>query len=220
MKTRSYNQFCALAVALDYVGERWNLLIVRELLPGPRRYKDLMDGLPGISTNLLAERLRDLEQDGLLARQVLPPPAGSTVYRLTPAGRALEPAVQALGRWGSRYLPSSLEGIHPPSLGALSVALKAFFHPEAAMGLDTVYVLRLGTEALTLTFRGGALAVQHGQAPDAEAVIATDIPTFLGLFTGQLAPEAALAAGLAAVQGPADALDRLLRVCHVPRVPA
>ena len=78
MKTRSYNQFCALAYALDTVGERWTLLIIRELLAGPRRFKDLLDGLPDISTNLLTERLKHLEQQGILVRRVLAPPAGST----------------------------------------------------------------------------------------------------------------------------------------------
>ena len=89
MKTRTYNQFCALAYALDLVGERWTLLIIRELLAGPRRFKDLIDGLPEISTNLLSERLKNLEQQGLLRHRVLPPPAGSAVYELTPVGQAL-----------------------------------------------------------------------------------------------------------------------------------
>src|SRR5687768_18395621 len=102
MQSRSYNQFCALAAGLDVIGERWNLLIIRELLPGPRRFKDLVDGLPGISTNLLSERLKELEQHGVLCRRILPPPSGAAVYALTPAGEALEPAVLELGKWGSR----------------------------------------------------------------------------------------------------------------------
>src|SRR5712691_3728539 len=97
---RSYNQYCALARALDVVGERWTLLLVRELLLGPRRYKDLLDGLPGIGTNLLADRLKHLEDAGMIRRVVLPPPAGSAVYELTELGRRLEPAVFELGRWG------------------------------------------------------------------------------------------------------------------------
>jgi DNA-binding HxlR family transcriptional regulator len=216
MKNRSYNQFCALAFALDVVGERWTLLIIRELLPGPRRYKDLLEGLPGISTNLLAERLKDLEQAGLLCRRVLPPPAGSAVYELLPAGQALEPAVLALGRWGARRLPASLEGVALPSLGALSLALKAFFHPEQAQGLAATYDLCFGAESLQVHIEAGALEVQHGHARRPDAVIETDVPTFLGLFTGRLAPEAALAAGLARVEGDPAALGRFLRVCHVP----
>src|SRR5262245_13199941 len=98
---RSYGQYCGLAKALDLVGERWALLVVRELLLGPKRFTDLLDGLPGVSTNVLATRLRGLERAGVVERNVLPPPAASSVYELTAYGRALEPAVAALGRWGA-----------------------------------------------------------------------------------------------------------------------
>src|SRR5262252_5679614 len=90
---RSYNQYCAVARGLDVIGERWTLLIIRDLLVGPKRYKDLLDGLPGIGTNLLAARLRELEKKGIVRRTVLPPPAASTVYELTETGQALEPAM-------------------------------------------------------------------------------------------------------------------------------
>ena len=216
MKSRSYDQFCALACALDVVGERWNLLIIRELLPGPRRFKDLIEGLPGISTNLLSERLKDLEQEGILCRRVLPPPAGSTVYALTAAGQALEAAVLELGRWGSRRLPASLEGIALPSLGAITLALKAFFHPERAQGVDETYELRFGTEALQVRITDGELQVQHGQAIEPAAVFHTDMQTFLGLFTGQLQADAALAAGLVRIDGDPGALSRFRRFCYVP----
>src|ERR671923_662341 len=101
---RSYDQWCAVARALDIVGERWTMLIVRDLLVGPKRYTDLLAGLPGIGTNLLAQRLRELEDRGLVERSALPPPAGATVYRLTETGAALEPVVHALGRWGFQFL--------------------------------------------------------------------------------------------------------------------
>jgi DNA-binding HxlR family transcriptional regulator/putative sterol carrier protein len=215
MKTRSYSQFCALAFALDVVGERWSLLIVRELLPGPRRFKDLLEGLPGISTNLLSERLKSLEQEGVLCRRVLPPPAGSTVYELTPAGQALETAVLELGKWGSRRLPSSPDGIALPSLGAISLALKAFFHPEQARGVSEIYELRFGAEALAVEVRDGELHVRQGQVRQPAAVIHTDMPTFLGLFTGQLKPAEALAGELIRVEGDSEALSRFLRYCFV-----
>ncbi len=101
---RQYRQFCGLARALDVVGERWTLLMVRNLLLGPRRYSDLLAELPGITTNLLAARLRELEKSGLIHKQVLPPPTPVTVYALTPAGAQLEPAIMELARWGGRYL--------------------------------------------------------------------------------------------------------------------
>src|SRR5947208_14165031 len=97
---RSYSQFCPLARSLDILGERWTLLIVRNLLVGPQRYKDLLDGLPGIGTNLLAARLKDLEKEGIIRRRSLPPPAGSTVYELTERGWGLEEPIHVLGRWG------------------------------------------------------------------------------------------------------------------------
>lgn len=217
MKSRSYEQFCALAATLDVVGERWNLLIIRELLPGPRRYKDLIEGLPGISTNLLSERLKGLEQQGILCRRVLPPPAGSTVYELTAAGQALETAVLELGKWGSRRLPASLEGIALPSVGAISLALKAFFRPEQAHGADETYQLRFGAEALQVQIKEGKLQVRQGEALQPVAIIHTDMPSFLGLFTGQIQPDEAMAGGLIRIEGDSGALSRFFSFCRVPR---
>src|SRR5689334_24950673 len=110
MNNRTYNQYCGLAYALDIVGERWTLLIVRELVAGPRRFKDLLEGLPGVSTNLLAERLKGMEQQGLIRRRRLAPPAGSAVYELTAIGQALEPMLIELGRWGSQFVPPAPGG--------------------------------------------------------------------------------------------------------------
>ena len=216
MKSRNYNQFCALAVALDVVGERWSLLIIRELLPGPRRFKDLIVGLSGISTNLLSERLKCLEQKGILCRRVLPPPAGSTVYELTAAGQALETAVLELGRWGSRRLPTSLDGVALPSLGAISLAIKAFFHPEQVQGIDETYELRFGAEALQVQIKEGELQVRQGQALKPAAVLHTDMQSFLRLFTGQIQADEAIAGGLIRVEGDPGALRQFLSVCRVP----
>ncbi len=217
MKNRSYNQFCGLAYALDIVGERWTLLIIRELLTGSRRFKDLMDGLPGISTNLLSERLKALEQRGILIRRVLPPPAGSTVYELTEVGRGLETAVLELGRWGSQFLPPTLEGVAMPSVGTTTLAIKAFFHPEQAAGITETYELHLGQEIIQIQVDDGTLHVQQGQARQADVIFRTEMPVFFGLFAGQLAPEEALTAGLIEVEGDAGALQRFLRLASVPQ---
>jgi DNA-binding HxlR family transcriptional regulator len=217
-KTRSYNQFCALAYALDIVGERWTLLIIRELLTGPRRFKDLLDGLPDISTNLLSERLKSLEEQGILNRRVLPPPAGSTVYELTSAGRALETPVIELGRWGAQFLPPSLDGVNLPSVGVMALALKAFFRPQQAEGVHENYEFHIDNELLQVKIDDGALHVQQGAAPNADAVFYTVMPVFLGLFAGQIQPEEALAGGLIRVEGDPGALTRFLEVCGVPRV--
>jgi DNA-binding HxlR family transcriptional regulator/putative sterol carrier protein len=215
MKDRSYNQFCALAFALDVIGERWTLLIIRELLPGPRRYKDLIDGLPGISTNLLSERLKSLEGQGVLVRRILPPPAGSTVYQLTPVGLALEKAVLELGIWGSQFLPASMEGLAMPSLGATTLAIKAFFHPEQSEGIHAVYELHLSGEVLQVGVKDGLLTVQAGQAQKADAVFHTDMRVFMGLFAGQLQPDDALAGGLVRVEGDPAALAQFLKLSSV-----
>src|SRR5215213_1131511 len=105
-ETRSYAQHCTVARALDVVGERWTLLLVRELSTGPKRFKDLLGGLPGIGSNLLAGRLKALEGEGIVRRSTLPPPAGSNVYELTGLGRGLEPVIVALSRWGARLMGS------------------------------------------------------------------------------------------------------------------
>lgn len=205
MNGRSYNQFCALAYGLDVVGDRWTLLIIRELLAGPRRFTDLIDGLPGISTNLLSERLKGLEQQGLVCRRVLPPPAGSTVYELSPLGGALETAVLELGKWGSQFLPPSLEGVALPSLGAMALAIKAFFHPEQAQGIDEIYELHLGNEVLQVWIEDGQLQAQQGQLLRPDVVFYTDMHAFVGLFAGQIKPEQAISAGLIHIE--ADRID-------------
>jgi DNA-binding HxlR family transcriptional regulator len=106
MKTRSYNHYCGLAYALERVGERWTLQIIGEMIAGPRRYTDLLQGLRGISTNLLSERLKELEQQGILRRRSLPRPAASQVYELTAVGQALEQTLLELGKWGNQFVPS------------------------------------------------------------------------------------------------------------------
>ncbi len=218
MKTRTYNQFCGLAFALDIIGERWTLLIIRELLTGPRRFKDLMDGLPGISTNLLTERLKRLEEQGILCRRVLPPPAGSTVYDLTPVGRSVETAIIELGRWGSQFLPPSMEGLSLPSVGTTALAIKAFFNPEPAQDINVTYELHLDAEILQIQVRDGALHIQQGPAVEPDAVFYTSVQAYLGMFSGQLPPEQAVAAGLVRVQGDAGALERFLSLSHVATV--
>lgn len=216
MKGRSYSQFCPVAYALDLVGERWTLLIVRDLLSGPRRFKDLTDGLPGISTNLLSERLKSLEQQGILSRRVLPPPAGSTVYELTAWGQALEPVVLELGRWGSRLLPASLEGDALPSVGSCALGLKAFFRPEEAQGINETYELHLDDEVLQVQIKAGELHAQQGQAQKANMVLHTDMPSYLGVFSGQVPAEEAVARGLIRIEGDPRALGRFLKIFGVP----
>lgn len=216
MSNRSYNQYCGLAYALDIVGERWTLLIIRELIAGPRRFTDLLDGLPGVSTNLLSERLKNLEQRGLLGRHVLPPPAGSTVYKLTALGRALEKSLIELGKWGSQFVPASAEEAAMLNVGSYALTLKTFFRPEQAYGVDETYELHVDNEVLQVQIKEGDLHVQQGEATHADAVFHTDIPSYLGILSGQIKPEEAISRGLVQIEGDPDALSRFLDLCGVP----
>ncbi|HMQ54361.1 MAG TPA: winged helix-turn-helix transcriptional regulator [Anaerolineae bacterium] len=213
MSHRSYNQYCGLAYALDIVGERWTLLIIRELIAGPRRFKDLLAGLPGISTNLLAERLKSLEREGLLCRRVLPPPAGSTVYELSPLGQGLEKSLLELGKWGSQFVPPSAGEAALLNVGSYALTLKTFFRPERAQGVNETYELRIDREVLHVEIKGKRIQVEQGEAGKADAVFQTDIASYLALLTGQLQPDEAMAKGLIRVEGDPAALSRFLDLC-------
>src|SRR5215211_5082018 len=138
---KSYREFCTVARALDAVGERWALLVVRELLLGPRRYTDLLEGLPGIGTNVLAARLRELEAAGIAERKHLPPPTPVTVYELTDRGRALRPVLDELARWGLADLdvPHGDEAVESRWF---VLGLAATIHPDADLA-GTTFELRI-----------------------------------------------------------------------------
>jgi DNA-binding HxlR family transcriptional regulator/putative sterol carrier protein len=216
MTHRSYNQYCGLAYALDIVGERWTLLIIRELIAGPRRFKDLLDGLPGISTNLLAERIRGLEQQGMIRRRTLPPPAGSAVYELTAMGHGLEQTLLELGRWGSQFVPPSAEGVHVLHMASYALTLKTFFRPELAQEIDETYELQIEDEVLQARISAGQIQVQQGQPWHADLVIRSDVQSFLGVLSGQLDADAAIASGQVSIVGDRAALNRLVQICGLP----
>jgi DNA-binding HxlR family transcriptional regulator len=220
MKNRSYNQYCGLAYALDIVGERWTLLIVRELIAGPRRFKDLVEGLPGISTNLLSERLKQLEQQGLIRRRILPPPAGSTVYELTALGQALERTLLELGRWGSQFVPPTAEGAALLHISSYALTLKTFFRPELARGLNETYALHIDNEVLQVRVKDGTLQVQQAEAREADMTLYADMPAYLELLAGQLQPDDAIASGIIRIEGDRGALRRFLDICGLPSAPA
>jgi DNA-binding HxlR family transcriptional regulator len=216
MTTRSYNQLCGLAYALDIVGERWTLLIIRELTPGPRRFTDLMAGLPGISSNLLSGRLKSLEEQGLIRRRDLPPPAGSTVYELTPLGHSLEPMMLELGKWGSQFVPQQPAGDALLRAGSYALTLKTFFDPRKARGLRETYELRVDGDMLSVRIDDGDIDVWQGRAQAPDMVLHADMPTYMALLLGHLQPEEALAGDHVRVEGDAGALSRFLDLCGVP----
>jgi DNA-binding HxlR family transcriptional regulator len=184
---RSYRQFCSIARALDVVGDRWALLVVRELLLGPKRYSDLIDRLPGIGSNILSQRLKDLEEGGVAERRQLPPPTPVTVYELTDAGRGLRQVVEALGRWGLGLwdAPRPDDTVRPAWLLGL-IAAHARPRPRAGGRAETVEV-RVGGEVHHLEVSGGRLWAYDGPAIRPAGVIALETDTLFRLATGQLA---------------------------------
>jgi len=212
---RTYNQYCGVARALDLVGERWALLVVRELLFGPKRYSDLLAGIPGISTNILAARMHDLERGGVVARRPLPPPAGSIVYELTPYGRALEEPIIALGRWGGRSLgPPDGRRAFLPGWGLL--AMRASFRPERALRAAGTYELRIDGEVFHIVVEESGVTFSAGPAEQPDLVMRTDAATFLALGAGELSPEAAASSELVELEGPRRRLVLLFDAFRFP----
>lgn len=169
---RRYGDPCGIARALDVVGERWAVLVVRELMFGPRRFGQIADGLPGLSPNVLSQRLRELEADGLVRRETLPPPASVAVYELTERGRALEPVLVELGRWGSATPRSSTRDLSP---AAMLFSLRTLFDPT--VGGRVTYGLQLAGEWYGVDIDGPAIRVTRSRPRDAVASLSTDVAT-------------------------------------------
>ena len=211
MAKRSYGQYCAVARGLDVVGDRWTLLIIRDLLVGPQRYKDLLAGLPGIGTNLLAARLAELKQSGIVERAVLPPPAGSAVYRLTEVGRALEPVIFAIGRWGSCFLgePRDTDVLVPR---AYFVAMRSRFQPQASPALRETYELRVGEHVFEVQVDNGTCTTREGGATQPDLVMMMDVETLHALLLDGLAPQTAITEGRLTLTGDPAAAERFIEM--------
>jgi DNA-binding HxlR family transcriptional regulator len=206
---RTYQQRCALARALDVVGDRWTLLIVRELLiRGACRYTDLRAGLPGIATNLLAARLRELEESGLIVREEAPPPIATTLLRLTPRGRALERPILELGRWGAPLLAERVRG---ERLHAHWLVLPLRLHLVDLRPSDpacTVAILA-DEEALTVTVDQGSVDVRYGPCEHADLTVTGDAEAVLDLFAGRVTASAAKTARVR-FRGTVELLNRIV----------
>ncbi|HEX2172765.1 MAG TPA: helix-turn-helix domain-containing protein [Dehalococcoidia bacterium] len=213
MTKRAYGQFCGLARALEVVGERWALLIIRDLLVGPRRFTDLRRGLPRIPTNILSDRLKELEDAGVVRRRALPRPSGSIVYELTPYGEELEDIVLGLGRWGARSLgePRPEEIVTADSL---IMALRTTFDPRAAQGLQVSYELHLGEVVIHARVDDGTLRVAEGPLPGADLVIEAG-PALRALMAGEIRPDEAIESGLVRLTGDPDLLTRFVEIFHI-----
>jgi DNA-binding HxlR family transcriptional regulator len=213
--TRTYGDGCATARALDVIGERWALLVVRELLLGPKRYTDLRRGLRNASPNVLSQRLRELERAGVVRRAKLPPPAGSRVYELTEWGRELEDTVMALGRWAARS-PTPPTDAPIVSADSIALALRARFDPSAAHGLRASYELRLGEDRFRIEVADDGIEVARGGTDHADATIDTDNDTLAAvLWDGRPLAEAKRSGELT-IEGDKRAAERFVRLFPVP----
>lgn len=212
---REYGEFCGLAKALDLVGSRWTLLIVRELLAGPKRYSEMEEGLPGIPTNVLASRLRDLEATGLVERVLQTRPSTSVVYALTPYGLELREPVTSLGLWGARSLGRPTSGDFF-SIAALQVALQGTFDPAAGRDQDLLVEIRLDARRLRVHVRDAQLFFPPEPSSTPDVVIHTTPPIFAELFAGYTDIGAAVAGGHARVEGSSRRAHQFFRMFQLP----
>lgn len=213
MTKRNYGQYCGLARAVEIVGERWALLIIRDLLVSPKRFTDLRKGLPRIPSNILSDRLKELEEAAVVQRRILPRPAGSVVYELTEEGKDLEDAVLALGRWGARRL-GNVRQDEIITVDSMTMAMRTIFRPEAAAGLQAGYELRLGDIVLGLQVDGADLDVTEGSLPNPDLVIEAG-PAIKTVLSGEVTPAQAIAAGSVRLTGDPALLTRFVEVFRI-----
>lgn len=211
---RSYDDACGAAHALDLVGERWALLVMRELLLGPRRFSDLRASLPGISANVLTQRLEGLEASGVVARHRLPPPGAAQVYALTAWGLECEPILQALGRWAAR------SPTHDPTLPlstiSLLLSLRTMLDPARAEGLDWRVGFRFGAETYLGHLAEGAFAIEAGPVEAAEAVFSGPATAMAAAIYGGVPFEALEAQGALRVEGDRPLARRFTTLFPLP----
>jgi DNA-binding HxlR family transcriptional regulator len=205
---RSYDEYCAVAKSLDVIGDRWTLLIVRELvLKGPSRYTDLRQGLPGIATNLLAQRLRELEQADVIAREEAPPPIATTLFRLTDRGEQLRPLLEHLGRWGVPLMVDQRPTDEVRSYW-LAWALEVMLADQRPDSPPVTIELRTGDQPIALRVGDGAIQTSLGAATDPALTLTGPERPILGMLIGMLDPARAGAVGVDTA-GDIDVLDRV-----------
>ena len=211
---RRYGDGCAIATALDYVGERWALLVVRELLLGPKRFTDLQDGLPGTGSKVLAQRLRELESGGVLRRRTLPPPASSQVYELTKWGAQLDAIVVALGRWGAGAPQPPADHVGADSV---MIRLRSFFRPQPERPWTATYEMRLGRHRFTTRVADGQLVeMSRGEPRDRpDTIIDTDPDTLNRILGADRALTKAINDGRLTITGDDQAGQRLFDAVRI-----
>ena len=205
---RRYDDACGTAHGLELIGERWALLVLRELMLGPRRFSDLKADLPGISANVLSQRLTELEARGLVERRRLPQPANVQVYDATEWGREAEPIVQALGRWAARS--PQHDATLPISGVSILLSFRTMFDPDRARGLDSTIAFHFGDDRYFVRIADGQLTAHRGEPAQADLIIAAD-PTALAAIVYGKAP-----LDLVAIEGDSALLARFVDIFHLP----
>jgi DNA-binding HxlR family transcriptional regulator len=218
-KKRSYGDACGIARALDTVGERWALMVVRELLLGPKRFTDLRSGLPHVSPDVLAQRLKDLEASDVVAKRKLPPPAASQVYELTPKGLALEPVLVALGRWGGAEAapPTPEMGI---SVDAQMLSLRTLFDPERAGDLKLAVGMELDGQRYFATVAGASLVAERGETSSPDVTITGAQSSLIELIRGMRSIDEMVEDGDLTVEGDRQGLERFIELFPLPAAAA
>ena len=214
MKKRFYDDACGAAHALELVGDRWALLVIRELLLGPKRFSDLRTGLPGISANVLTQRLEDLEAKAVVVRRKLPPPASAWVYELTPWGLEAEEIVKVIGRWAARS-PSHDPSL-PISVSSTVMSMRTMFAPERAKDMTGKIGFRLGREEFVATLAKGRLTIGRGAADEADVVVEGDQQALAGAIYGGVPLAKLEKAGALNVKGDRALFERYIRLFPLP----
>ena len=218
MRTRSYGQYCGVAHALELVGERWALLVVRDLILGPKRFTDLRNALPRIPTNVLSARLKELEEFGVVRRVVQPRPASGVAYELTEYGRELEDVILRLAAWGAKSMaePRSEDTVNADGL---ILGLRAAFRPENAEGLRATYELRLGDVVVHARIADGRMEAAEGPAEGPDVVVETDF-ALRRVMIGEVGADEAVEQGLVRVDGDRALFGRFAEVFRLTTAPA
>jgi DNA-binding HxlR family transcriptional regulator len=204
---------CSVARALDVLGERWTLLVVRELLLGPKRFTDLLSALPAMGSNRLGDRLKSLQAAGVIAKRTLPPPSAANVYELTESGERLRPAIYCLGAWGWQLPPAQEIDRETARAELIALGLAGISPPVLSAELSETYEFHVAEETFYVTAAHGIVTARSGPAPAAADLrVECDLHTFLGLATGELAPAQAVRRGHALITGDSAVFARAFKV--------
>ncbi|MEV7549479.1 winged helix-turn-helix transcriptional regulator [Amycolatopsis sp. NPDC089917] len=220
MTARTYGQFCGLARALEIIGERWSLLVIRDLVLGPKRFDELQQGLPKIPTSILSTRLNELERHGVVQRRVLSQLDAGVVYELTEYGNDLDQILLQLGLWGARSLTDpAADDLF--TLDAAILSLYTTFQPDAARGVQGAFELHYGDQMIVhAVVEDGAVTAGEGPHPEPDLVIEPRGPLMLKLLNGELDATSALTCGAVAIKGDPAKLELFTRLFHIPSAPS